>query len=172
MQNETTNGHTPQAPVVGAWHVQVAFSESHPGIPEHLRGRTENAILLFLPGGVLSAAGPIASAAGGQWQQIDERTYSFFLAEFVFEPGMPPGRLEHAVTHADAIIKLTEAGTSFTLEKAQLQLTAYDPATGHLTSRREIAYSDNEQNPPERIRGRRIASGWQAPDSAQLHITA
>lgn len=167
MQSETTHasGEERQSSIVGTWHTQVTFSTHHPSVPKHVQGHTENASLLFLPGGVLSAAGPITTTSGGEWWQIDERTYALFLAEFVFEPGPPAGRLSRIVVHKDAVIRLEEDDNSFTMLKACVQISLYDPASGQLTAQQETTYTHDEPNPAERIRGWRISRDWRAPVS-------
>lgn len=166
MQNEASKSDKELKPsVIGAWHAQVTFSTDHPGVPERLRGHTENLTLLFIPGGILFASGPIATTAGGEWHQIDERTYAFLLAEFVFEPGMPAGRLGRIVVHKDAVIRLEEDGNSFTLLEASLQVAPYDTTTGQLAQKFEVTYHHDEPNPIERVRGWRISRNWQVPNS-------
>jgi len=151
--------------LIGAWHIQVYFSKDHPALPVPVRGRTENATLLFMPGGVMQSAGPTTNISGGEWKQVDGRTYSIFLAEFAFEPGMPADRLARIVIHRDALIQIGKDGSELTVQNATLQIALYDPTTGAMTGQQEIPYSHDEPNPIERIRGWRLGANWQAPNS-------
>jgi hypothetical protein len=149
------------APVVGSWLVQVTFSSKNPRVPPELQGKTENTVLTFIPGGGLVASGALSTTAAGQWQVNADGTYTFELAEFVFDP---TNLCVTRVTTPTVTFHLDPSLERFIGISGVTTVYTYDPTSEKLLSSSRIITEPGDLDPPEKVLGRRLTVGWVPPN--------
>ena len=149
------------APVVGSWFVQVAFSATHSQVSSKIRGKTENTVFTFVPGGGLVVSGPFSTTAAGHWQLNSDGTYTFVVAEFVFDP-VTLGIMRVIVPNAS--FKLDSSLNHLVVTSGVTTVYIYDPMNGKLLESFQVIIDPDDPNPPERVTGQRITPGWIPPN--------